>query len=139
MILDRYKALIVSQHLSTYCHRSGSTSIALHPKLNDVIHPLWNEIRQDPEKYYQKVFARVAASGLMIALKQANKAKPLDAVLGLILKGLAKLSKVMPVEAYDGLNFQFEETGAVNAEDEIEIEDGCQVINLEVRGCEFVL
>jgi len=113
--------------------------MALHPKLNDIIHPLLNEIRQDPEKYYQRVFARVVASGLLPALKQANKAKPLDAVLGLILKGLAKLNKVIPVEAYDGLNFKFEDTGAVNAEDEIEFEDGSREMNLEVRGCEFVL
>ena len=94
LIFDRYKALVVSQHLNTYCHSSATDSVALHSTLNGIIHPLWDETRQDPERYYQKVFARVIANDLLPALKKANKLKPLDAVIGLIRDRLAKLSKI---------------------------------------------
>jgi hypothetical protein len=86
------KALVISQHLMSFV--SADSNLSLHAKLNEVIHPIWNQIRTEEEIYYQKVFARVLSSDLLTALAKGNKLKPLDAVMGLVINGLGKLNKI---------------------------------------------
>jgi len=42
------------------------------------------------EPYFQGVFAGVLVNSLFPALKQAGKAKPLDAVMGLVMKSMVR-------------------------------------------------
>ena len=95
-VSDRFKALIISQHLMSF--NSPGSSLTLHPKLNDIIHPIWNQIRTETDFYYQRVFARILSSDMLTALASAKKLKPLDAVMGLVVNSIGKLHKVHTTE-----------------------------------------
>lgn len=101
-ITDRFRALVICQHLMSFI--CPGSKLTLHSKLNDVIHPIWNQIRTENELYYQKVFARVLSSDMLTALAKAKKLKPLDAVMGLVINGLGKLNRITTTE-YEGLNY----------------------------------
>ena len=77
---------------------SPGSSLSLHPKLNDIIHPIWNQIRTETDFYYQRVFARILSSDMLTALTSAKKLKPLDAVMGLVVNSLGKLHKIDTTE-----------------------------------------
>jgi hypothetical protein len=83
---------------------SPGSSLILHSKLNEIIHPIWNQIRTETDFYYQRVFARILSSDMLTALASAKKLKPLDAVMGLVVNSLGKLHKVHTTE-FMGLKF----------------------------------
>ena len=83
---------------------SPGSTLALHTKLNDIIHPIWNQIRTEGDLYYQRVFARILSSDMLTALTSAKKLKPLDAVMGLVVNSLGKLHKVDTLQ-FMGLNY----------------------------------
>lgn len=80
--------LAINLHLTGF--RAGLHE--LHPKLNQIIHPLWNLIKEEREEYFQRVFVSVMVKQLLPALQHAKKLKPLGLVIGLILKSLEKES-----------------------------------------------
>ena len=47
-------------------------------------------VKLENESFYQKVFAKCLVDSLLPAMKHAGKTKPVDAVMGLIIKSLSK-------------------------------------------------
>jgi hypothetical protein len=85
-------------------YSNENSPLTLHAKLNEVIHPIWNQIRMENEVFYQKAFSRVLAQDLLPALNKSGKSKPLEAVMDLILIGLGKMDSIN-TEEFKGLNF----------------------------------
>ena len=71
MMVERYKGLLVCSHLIGFRQKC----LSLHPKLNEVIKPVFNLIKVEENRYFQNVFARILANQLMPALQMANKTK----------------------------------------------------------------
>lgn len=63
---DRYRVLAINQHLVGF---KQGTIQALHPKLNDLIYPVLNAAKVEPEEFYQKIFAKIIVNSLLPALK----------------------------------------------------------------------
>ena len=108
LTLDRYKALASNWHLTGYLLGNH----ALHPKLNDIIFPLWSHLKQEQEAYFQDVLARSIVDRLLPALKQAKKMNAVNSFIKLVLGSLAKAS---------------------NLDYEIEVRGACQIVKLWIE------
>lgn len=86
MTCDRHKALLVAQHLIGYLGGKHD----LHGDMNDLIYSILNHMKNEYEPYFQRVLADIVISLLFSALRKAGKVKPMDAVIGKLLKSLAK-------------------------------------------------
>lgn len=95
---DRYRSLAIGQHLIAFC---SSLCASLHPKLNDIIYPLLSSLKSEPEVFFQSVIASQITDSLLPALKKAGKVKPMEGVINLLLKSMAKEEEF--VESRGGL------------------------------------